>query len=111
MKKKILIFGGTGSIGFSTAKNLKNDGYDPILISRNTDELENKSRQINCNYEICDVLDLEKINEISNKHADDIVGLAYCVGSINLKPLKITKDDDFIESFHRTFEKVALEKY
>ena len=25
--------------------------------------------------------------------------IAYCVGSINLKPLKITKDTDFIESF------------
>ena len=27
------------------------------------------------------------------------MGLAYCVGSINLKPLKISKDVDFIDSF------------
>ena len=34
MKKKILIFGGTGAIGFSIAKNLKDQGYNPIIISR-----------------------------------------------------------------------------
>ena len=28
MKKKILIFGGTGAIGFSIAKNLKSQGYN-----------------------------------------------------------------------------------
>ena len=30
---------------------------------------------------------------------DNLFGIAYCVGSINLKPLKITKDEDFIDSF------------
>ena len=61
MKKKILIFGGTGAIGFSIAKNLKDDGYDPILITRNKKKLINKSEQIDCNYEICDVLELSQI--------------------------------------------------
>ena len=37
MKKKILIFGGTGAIGFSIAKNLKSQGYNPIIIARNED--------------------------------------------------------------------------
>ena len=42
---------------------------------------------------------LSQIQEIEKKHNEEIVGLAYCVGSINLRPLKITKDDDYIESF------------
>ena len=46
MKKKILIFGGIGTIGFSVAKNLRDDGYDPIIIARNEKELINKSKQI-----------------------------------------------------------------
>ncbi len=99
MSKKILIFGGTGAIGFSIAKKIIKEGYTPILISRNEEELVNKSKEINCEYEICDVLEQDQIDQISNKHADTINGLAYCVGSINLKPLKITKDTDFIESF------------
>ena len=99
MKKKILIFGGTGAIGFSIAKNLKEEGYNPVIISRNKEDLINKSKEIDCAYEVCDVLETNKIEEVSKKHHEDLIGLAYCVGSINLKPLKITKDADFIDSF------------
>ncbi len=99
MNKKILIFGGTGAIGFSIAKNLKEQGYNPILLSRNEEDLVNKSKQINCSYDICDVLELNQIEEIAKKYNEEIIGLAYCVGSINLRPLKITKDIDFIDSF------------
>ena len=97
--KKVLIFGGTGAIGFNIAKNLKNQGYNPIIIARNEEDLIKKSKEIDCLYEICDVLEISQIEEISKKHNDDIFGLAYCVGSINLRPLKITKDDDFLTSF------------
>ena len=99
MNKKILIFGGTGAIGFSIAKNLKEQGYNPIIIARNKEDLISKSKEINCSYEICDVLEIDQIKEIALKHSENVIGLAYCVGSINLRPLKITKDQDFIESF------------
>ena len=48
MNKKILIFGGTGAIGFSIAKNLKDQGYNPIIIARNKEDLISKSKEINC---------------------------------------------------------------
>ena len=99
MNKKILIFGGTGAIGFSIAKNLKDQGYNPIIISRSEEDLIVKAKEINCSYEICDVLEVDQIEEISKKYSEDVIGLAYCVGSINLRPLKITKDNDFIDSF------------
>ena len=99
MKKKILIFGGTGTIGFSIAKSLKGHNYNPILISRNEENLIYKSKQLECNYEVCDVLEIKQIEEVAKKHNEDVIGLAYCIGSINLKPLKITKDVDFIDSF------------
>jgi len=41
ISKKILIFGGTGAIGFSVAKNLKDDGYNPIIFTRNEEGLIN----------------------------------------------------------------------
>jgi short-subunit dehydrogenase len=99
VKKKILIFGGTGAIGFSIARILKSQGYNPIIIARNEEDLINKSKEIDCLYEICDVLETNQIEEISKKHQENLIGLAYCVGSINLRPLKITKDDDFLDSF------------
>ncbi|MBD1147508.1 SDR family oxidoreductase [Pelagibacterales bacterium SAG-MED31] len=99
MSKKILIFGGTGAIGYSIAKKMSVDGYSPVIISRNKEELIDKSEKISCDYEICDVLNNNQIEEISKKYNDEVFGLAYCVGSINLKPLKISKDEDFINSF------------
>ena len=37
MNKKILIFGGTGAIGFSIAKKISEENYTPVIISRNID--------------------------------------------------------------------------
>ncbi len=99
MEKQILIFGGTGAIGFSIAKKMKKEGYSPIIISRNKEELVSKSEEINCEYQVCDVLENEQIQDLSKKYNDNVVGITYCVGSINLKPLKLTKDNDYLESF------------
>jgi NAD(P)-dependent dehydrogenase (short-subunit alcohol dehydrogenase family) len=99
MKKKILIFGGTGAIGFSIAKKIKHDGYDPVIIAKNEEELKSKAKEIGCEYYICDVLKLEQIEKITEQHNENVFGLAYCVGSINLKSLKMCKDEDYIESF------------
>ena len=99
MSNKILVFGGTGSIGKALSKKLKKDNYEPIILSRNEEELKVVSKEIDCDYKVCDVLDLEKVKNISEEFKDEIFGIAYCVGSINLKPIKISKDEDYIESF------------
>jgi len=97
--KKILVFGGSGSIGKALAVKLKENNYNPIILSRNEEELKNISSEIKCEYRVCDVLNTNHIEEVSKEFKDEIFGIAYCVGSINLKPLKITKDEDFIDSF------------
>ena len=99
MNKKILIFGGTGAIGFSIAKKMNEDGYSPVIISRNKEDLISKAGNIGCDYETCDILDSDQIEKLSKKYNDEVIGLAYCVGSINLKPIRMSKDDDFIDSF------------
>ena len=98
-EKKILIFGGSGSIGKALAKKLKENNHSPIVLSRNEDELKKISTEINCDYRVCDVLDTNKIEQIAEEFKDNVSGIAYCVGSINLKPLKIAKEEDFINSF------------
>ena len=98
-EKKILVFGGSGSIGRALAIKLKEINYSPIILSRNENELKIISEEIKCEYRVCDVLDTNRIKEISEEFKDNLFGIAYCVGSINLKPLKITKDEDFIDSF------------
>ncbi len=98
-KKNIIIIGGTGAIGSSLAIQIKNLNYNPILIARDKVNLEKISKQLNCEYFECDVLDNEKLKKIINNLDQSIYGLAYCAGSIDLKPFKLTNDSDFIESF------------
>ena len=97
--KKIFVFGGTGSIGKSLSIKLKEEGYDPIIVARNEADLKDISEKINCEYKVCDILDFQRVKQISDEYNDQISGIAYCVGSINLKPLKMAKDEDFINAF------------
>jgi len=98
-EKKILVFGGSGSIGKALAIKLSESNYSPVILSRNENELKSISTEIKCEYRVCDVLNAEKIKLVSEEFKDNLFGIAYCVGSINLKPLKITNDEDFINSF------------
>ena len=98
-KKKIIILGGSGTIGSSIAKSLKQKNYSPVLISKNKEDLELIASELDCQHHVCDVLDTENLKQTIEKIGDQIFGLAYCVGSINLKPLKLTKELDFLESY------------
>ena len=97
--KKIIILGGSGAIGSSIAKELIQKNYAPILISKNKDDIKLIAKKLDCQYYVCDVLNTEKLTQTIQEIGDEIFGLAYCVGSINLKPLKLTKENDFLESY------------
>ena len=98
-KKKIIIIGGSGSIGTSIAKEIKKEGFVPHLIGRNITSLKNVSEEFDCSYDVVDVTDSNKLSNCLNSYEDNICGLAYCVGSINLKPLSRATENDYIESF------------
>ena len=97
--KKIIIIGGSGAIGSSLARTLHKKGYHPVLIARNESDLRLLSEELECAYFVCDVLDTNKLNEIIENIGDNIFGLSYCAGSIDLKPLKLAKESDYIQSF------------
>jgi NAD(P)-dependent dehydrogenase (short-subunit alcohol dehydrogenase family) len=99
MKK--LILGATGSIGSSLAKKIVNDGGAVHLVGRDENSLSALADELQSTFTTCDVLE----ENFSTKIMDDldetpINGLAYCVGSIDLKPLKLTKKSDFMQSFN-----------
>ncbi len=93
MSEKYLIFGATGSVGSNLAEQLKNSGYDPHLVARNENEVKTISDKLDCTYTVADVLEdgfIEKIKTDIN----DIKGIAYCIGSIDLKPLRMISEQD-----------------
>ena len=100
MKKKILIFGATGSVGSSLTKLVKESSMDAHLIGKNEDEISNLKDQTGFSYSIADVTDQNFIETI-DKDLDglEISGIAYCVGSIDLKPLNLVSKKDYLKSF------------
>ena len=93
---KYLIFGATGSIGTKLAEQLYRSNKDIHLIGRDEDELQKLSSKLNCEYLVLDILGDNITEHIQEKFHDiEISGIAYCVGSIDLKPLKSSKKEDF----------------
>jgi NAD(P)-dependent dehydrogenase (short-subunit alcohol dehydrogenase family) len=86
--KTYLVVGGTSGIGLETTKVLSKDNR-VIVVSRtkrNLDEIQNVE------FYSADVT--KSIDELPQFN-DSIDGLVYCPGSINLKPFKSLKLDDF----------------
>ena len=100
MAKKILIFGATGSVGSSLAKLLKESSMDAHLIGKNEGEISNLKNQTGFTCSIADVTDPNFLETI-DKDLDglEISGIAYCVGSIDLKPLNLVSKKDYLKSF------------
>ena len=94
MSEKYLIVGATGSIGSNLATQLYDSNKDVHLVGRNVDETKSLSEKLGFTYTIADVLEDGFIDKIKSD-IDDIKGIAYCVGSIDLKPLKISSESDF----------------
>jgi len=95
MSNKYLIFGATGSIGSSLAEELTDSDHEVHLIARNEDELNPLSEKLGCTYSVVDVLEENFIDKVKADTSDfDVKGVAYCVGSIDLKPLKRVTETD-----------------
>ena len=99
MKK--LILGATGSIGSSLAKKIVDEGGEVHLVGRDETSLSKLATQLNSSFTTCDVLEENYSDKIFNDLGNNQVnGLAYCVGSIDIKPIKLTKKSDYMKSFN-----------
>jgi len=94
MSEKYLIVGATGSIGSNLSTQLYESGKELHLVGRDMNQTKLLSEKLNSNYSIIDVLDDGFVDKIK-ANINDIKGIAYCVGSIDLKPLKMSSESDF----------------
>lgn len=97
--KTFLIFGGIDGIGGALTEELLGQGHDVYV----TTSQPNKASQCSLPAERvlqADVLDhttIEAAVHAAGQHG--LHGLAYCVGTIDLKPLSRTSADDLMRSF------------
>ncbi len=100
MTKKYVIFGATGSIGSTLAEQLYKEKAECHLVAKNENEVKKLATKLNYSYSVCDVLELDFVNKLSEDLiSTEILGIAYCIGSIDLKPLKLTKAKDFVSTY------------
>ena len=103
MSGKYLIFGATGSIGSNLSKMMAENNEDVQLIGRSEESLKNISSETGCKFTVVDVLDPKKIEDLKSEFAnDEIKGIAYCVGSIDLNFYPIVET---IKNFQESLKK------
>ena len=94
MSEKYLIVGATGSIGSNLAIQMYESGKEIHLVGRDENQTKSLSEKLNSTYSIADVLEDGFVDKIK-ANIEDVKGIVYCVGSIDLKPLKMASESDF----------------
>jgi NAD(P)-dependent dehydrogenase (short-subunit alcohol dehydrogenase family) len=94
MEKNILLIGGSTGIGLEIANQLVK-GNNVIVASRSKGELNDDIKHLEFDALKDNIEDLDLPEEIH--------GLVYCPGSINLKPFKMLKHKDFEEEMNLNF--------
>ena len=103
MVKKFLVIGATGAVGSSLVRLFKDDKNikDQIhLVAKDKNEVSTLSDETGYDYTVADVLETNFLNSMETDLKDvDILGIAYCVGSIDLKPINLITRKDYLKSF------------
>ena len=97
----VAIVGATGAIGSALARRIAAAGKTPWLIGRSADKLSALASELGSGTTtVADFNNLGSIGDaIKADLPSDLVGYAYYVGNINLKPLKRSSIDDFRSMF------------
>lgn len=90
--KNYLVVGGTSGIGLELTKLLSSEGHTVYVLSRNATNIDDLENVYHLNIDVTKPFETSGLPE-------EIHGLAYCAGSINLKPFHRFKDEDFENDF------------
>lgn len=96
----VIIFGGSGGIGRSIARDLVKRDIPVCLAARNEESLAAAASEVGAaGYVVADATDLKQIEDAftaANAMLGSIKGVAHCVGSIVLKPAHLTTEAEFM---------------
>lgn len=99
-EKTFLIFGGVGGIGEALEKSLSEKGHTVFVTAREESLSKTREGFDRDRALTVDVFDEASIRAaVQTAGANGLDGIAYCVGSIDLKPLARTSAADLAKSF------------
>ncbi len=101
MTAPVVILGANGGIGEALARRMAERGVELFLTARDADSLADLAESTGARTASLDVTDPDAIAEVLGQAdtGDGIAGLAYCVGSIVLKPIKSATAADYLDTF------------
>jgi len=100
MTDRVLILGATGGVGTALALRVAARGAKPVLMARDAGRLaELAARLPGAESAVVDVTDLAALKAAILALGSPLSGLAFCVGSILLKPLSRITEADMLETF------------
>ena len=99
---KTLIFGATGHMGQSVARQLVAEGRSVHLVGRDPAALTKLAAELRASHSLFDLADPDTISQAVHEASTDgaLGGLVWGVGSILLKPLPKLSVSDFQDTFH-----------
>ena len=96
---KTIIIGATGGIGAALSRRLAATGHTIHAIGRDPAKLAALTAEIGGSHAVADVMDRAQLEAAIASAGPSVSGLAYCVGSINLKPVTRITDEDVERDF------------
>jgi NAD(P)-dependent dehydrogenase (short-subunit alcohol dehydrogenase family) len=91
MSKNYLIIGASSGIGEAIAEKLSEAGHNLYLASRSKGDIKESD---NIHFQELDVT-----KDFELELPEKLDGIAYCPGTINLKPFGRFKEEDFLDDF------------
>lgn len=108
MKQKVIIYGGSGGIGYATGKLLRERGYDLHLVGRSKDKLALSAAELEASYTVGDVTEPGLFVQVAQDAGNAVSGLVYAVGTVNLRSLQRLTEADFLNDFRVNAAGAAL---
>lgn len=99
MKGKVLIYGGSGAVGSASAVLLSQMGYGIHLAGLEEDKLKRVAEETGAGISVADVRDPDTFGRVAREAGNELAGLIYAVGSINLKSIRRLESEDFLNDF------------
>lgn len=94
-----VVVGATGSVGSAIARRIVAAGGAVHLVARDGDRLQALATELGGTSARADAMDAAALAAAVKQGGPRLAGLAYCVGSIVIKPFKRATELDFIDTF------------